>query len=991
MFSRYFLVFLLLLLAGGLLATFGWSLNAPTFIAHEASILRLPLLAWWKNLPLIFSRDFLVFTDGQFRPLSYALLAVVRTFVGAENLLFWHVWLLAFHGLNAILVFLVVRHFSKRLWSAGLAAVLFGFHPLSSVVVNRIDHFHYVLGLSFYLGALCCYLAFARLPRRGPYIAAVGLFVLGLLTSKVVFTLPIMLLAYEVLYRRSGARTVLMRLLPYAGFILILSPFWLFYKPHPLHYMYIDFPAGTLWNSFFSVVGTTGWYLRGLLLGWDIPVVFHEVVERIYGITHWKFLLWGMVDLGILIGAGWALLRKRWAGLGVVLGFGAMLPFASTAWNGVEDYVSWAYLYVPSVGLALLVGGLADWLWPSSWRSLQAGMLGVLCLVVLFYGTQQVRLNIASRSAEGYWRRVLGLNPSSETASVELGKAYLDQGETAQAFRFLFSPAVKQIQTSCLAMSRYYCVQGELLAAAIHLGMVGREKTGLRFQGYEMRAADLFYAVGAPDYAEEALGRTLMADPYNLAAMERMAQVLALKGYVPAAERLMARALEIAPSHPGGGRMRTMLEGLQNASEISESPRMVHPPEPGWLRYVIQGMRDPRLRETIIQSSEHHRNDPVIQMEAGVCLVKAGQKTRALSKLDFAVQALSSCAYPWAMKCWAAAEAGAYEEAEEAGQRAQELDPSSPTVHGVLGFLSGTLARDPKDPAYRHKLDQAIKHYRQAIQLEPRYATGHNNLGNLLVDQGRSEKAIEYFRHALRIKPDYAEAHNNLGTALARQGESEEAIVHFRQALRSRPDFAEAHSNLGIALARQGESEEAIVHFRQALRSRPDFAEAHGNVGIALARQGESEEAIHHLQQALRIKSDYPEAWNGLVMVLMGQRRFGEVIRVLRERLARAPDNLSVALRLAWLLATCPEPDLRNGSEAVRLAERVYRTAGYNNPRALDVLAAAYAETGRFDEAVQKAQDALQLAVSSGRAELGKRIQERLKLYKAHRGVRKQP
>jgi hypothetical protein len=165
MFSKYLLVFFLLLLAGGLLATFGRGLNAPTFIAHEASILRLPLLAWWKNVPLIFSGDFLVFTDGQFRPLSYALLAVVRTFVEVENVLFWHVWLLAFHWLNAILVFLVVRHFSKRFWSAGLAAVLFCFHPLSSVVVNRIDHFHYVLGLSFYLGALCCYLAFARLLR----------------------------------------------------------------------------------------------------------------------------------------------------------------------------------------------------------------------------------------------------------------------------------------------------------------------------------------------------------------------------------------------------------------------------------------------------------------------------------------------------------------------------------------------------------------------------------------------------------------------------------------------------------------------------------------------------------------------------------------------------------------------------------------------------------------------------------------------------------
>ncbi|MCK5526991.1 MAG: hypothetical protein KAJ05_07575, partial [Candidatus Latescibacteria bacterium] len=152
---------LALLLAGGLLTTFGWSLKAPTFISHESGMLSLPLLSWWKNVPLIFSRDFLMFTEGQFRPLSYALLAVVRTFIGADHVLFWHGWLLAFHGLNAILVFVLVRRFSKRLWSAGLAALFFAFHPVSSVVANDINSFHFMLGLSFYLGSLCCYLAFA--------------------------------------------------------------------------------------------------------------------------------------------------------------------------------------------------------------------------------------------------------------------------------------------------------------------------------------------------------------------------------------------------------------------------------------------------------------------------------------------------------------------------------------------------------------------------------------------------------------------------------------------------------------------------------------------------------------------------------------------------------------------------------------------------------------------------------------------------------------
>jgi hypothetical protein len=174
--------------------------------------------------------------------------------------------------------------------------------------------------------------------------------------------------AYEILYRRSGFRSTLLRLLPFVAFPLILSPLWLFYKPHPLHYKYIEFPAGAGWYSFFSVVSATGWYIKGLLLGQDIPVVLREVVARIYGIMDWRFLVWGLIDLGILIGTGWVLLRKRWVGLGVVLGVAAMFPFVSTAWNGVEDCLSWTYLYVSLVGLALLVGESADALWPSGWR-----------------------------------------------------------------------------------------------------------------------------------------------------------------------------------------------------------------------------------------------------------------------------------------------------------------------------------------------------------------------------------------------------------------------------------------------------------------------------------------------------------------------------------------------------------------------------------------------------------------------------------------------
>lgn len=820
-------------LAAGLLIPFVWSLHSPLFIADETSVLRWPLLSQWKNLPLIFSRDFLMFSDGQFRPLSYALIALVRTFVRADNVLFWHLWMLAFHWLNAVLVFVLVRHYARHLGSAILAAGLFGFHPLASVVVHRIGSFHYLLGLMFYLSALCTYLVFTATPRKRTYIAALGLFLLGVLTSKVVFTLPLLLGGIEVLYERSRVRTVLARLLPFTGVSLVLSPLWLFYRPHPLYYTYMDFPAGAGWSSFFSVIGGTAWYAKGLLLGWGIPAILYEVVEPIFRFTHWKFLLWGAVDLGIVIGAGWAVRRKYWAGLGPLLLCSALVPFASTAWNGVEDYVSWAYLYVPTVGLGLLVGGIADVWWPRGLRDVRIGVVALLGVTGVYYGVQQVRVNLASRSALRYWTRVLHLNPDSETAAVELGKAYLQRGDSAQALRFLFSPRTKQVHVPGLAMSQYYRAQGEYLAAAVQLGMAGHRETGLRFQDYEQTAAELLYAVGVPDHAEAALGITLMANPYNVAAMEQLAEIWIFKGYVAAARRLMEQALKLAPSDPGATRMWTRLEALRRFPSPSEAPAVVQPPSSGWLYYVLEGSREYSIRQEIIQLSEHHPADPIIQLEAGVCLLSNGEYDRALAKLDIATRSLSSYPYAWAIQCWAAVEAGAYEEAIAAGRRAQELDPQNPIVNNTLGILFSTLAADPRSPAHQRRLEWAIQYYQRAIQLSPRDASAHNNLGDALQRAGRLEEAIGQYREAARLGPALAEPHYNLGNLLAGQGKLDEAVEAYRKALQSRPDFAEAHNNLGVALLRQGRAQEAVYHFQQTLRIHPKDTRARENLNMA--------------------------------------------------------------------------------------------------------------------------------------------------------------
>jgi len=943
----------LVLLLAGLLISFWQTLHASVFISNEGSVLRLPVLSWWRNLPFIFSRDFLMFSQGQFRPLSYALLAAIRTFVSPENVVFWHLWLLFFHLLNAILVFFLVRHFCRHTGSAVFACLVFGLHPLATVAVNNINYFHYVLGLTFYLGAAWCYLSFVRLSQRRLYAGAISFFILGIFTSKVVFTLPMILVLYELLYCRSEVRKLLLRISPFVIISVGVSPLWLFYRPHPYYFRYPALSVRAGWNSFFSVVGATGWYLKGLLFGRGVPVILREAVERILRFPHWRFLLWGAIDVGIIAVGGWILRRRRWLGLGLLFVFIALLPFVTTVWNRVDDYIHWSYLYIPTVGLAFFIGGLVDELCSSQRRKVRQTALVVFSLLVVLYGVQQVRLNRFSRSAISYWRRVLRLNPDSETASRELGKSYLDQGKAAEAMDFLFSPAIKNIQPSCLVMSRYYCEKEDYLAAALHLRMSSGEEKGLQFQHSEMAGAELFYAVGALDYAESALGKILMANPYNIVAMDRLVHIWLFKGYPTAAGRLADRIARLAPSYCRASQMLAALEERQNTS-LFATLSVVEPPSPEWLRYVTEGARSMKLQEAIISLSDRLQCDPLVQMEAGICLARSGQPKRALSKLIFTTQRLSSFSYAWAIRCWVAAEVGDYRDAHEAGRRALELDPQSSTAHSSLALLFSKEAAEPRAPGRKEKLELAIRHYRQALQFDPNSASNCNNLGNLLRRSGRLDEAVEYYRRALRLKPDFAEAYNNLGAALAQQGKLEEAVQHYRRALRLKADFAEAYNNLGAALAQQGKLQEARAYLRHALDIEP------------LDR----------------------ETFYNLVKVLTIQRQFDQVISLLQGRLRQMPGDIGLGLNLAWLLATCPEARLRNGPQAVELAERICRTTKYRNPRALDTLAAAYAEVGRFDEAIQKARLALQIALASGQSKLGKRIEMHLKSYKAHHPVR---
>jgi tetratricopeptide (TPR) repeat protein len=164
----------------------------------------------------------------------------------------------------------------------------------------------------------------------------------------------------------------------------------------------------------------------------------------------------------------------------------------------------------------------------------------------------------------------------------------------------------------------------------------------------------------------------------------------------------------------------------------------------------------------------------------------------------------------------------------------------------------------------------------------------------------------------------------------------------------------------------------------------PDSAEAHNGLAVALVRKGRLDEAVAHFQKAVALKPDFTEPYYNLgdtLFYLEGKPR--EALAAWRAVLRIDPDHVAVLNQTAWVLATSPDASLRDGAQAVALAERAARVAGGRQPAVLDTLAAAYAEAGRFPEAVQIATQLLDLARKQDNRRMVAALQERLALYQA--------
>jgi Flp pilus assembly protein TadD len=267
-------------------------------------------------------------------------------------------------------------------------------------------------------------------------------------------------------------------------------------------------------------------------------------------------------------------------------------------------------------------------------------------------------------------------------------------------------------------------------------------------------------------------------------------------------------------------------------------------------------------------------------------------------------------------------------------------------------------------------------------------AVAHWNMGQLLQKQGRTEEAIRHYYDALAFQPAYLRAHCALGVALLGKRDWSGAVEHLERVVRDRPDDAPSHNDLGVALMLQGNVSKAVCHLHEAVRLKPETPGAHYTLGQVFLRLGRWGEAAAAFSQAVALRpqdSLYHRSW---AFALHKQGQIGQAQVEYQESMRLEPNWPQDALQVAWALATDPDSGRRNGPWAILVAEQASQATGEQDPKALDALAAAYAECGRFSDAVAVAHKAQAQASARGQMALASEIEDRLRLYQRRQPFR---
>ncbi|MFL5342486.1 MAG: tetratricopeptide repeat protein [Gemmataceae bacterium] len=324
--------------------------------------------------------------------------------------------------------------------------------------------------------------------------------------------------------------------------------------------------------------------------------------------------------------------------------------------------------------------------------------------------------------------------------------------------------------------------------------------------------------------------------------------------------------------------------------------------------------------------------------------------------------------------------------------------------------------------AKKGKFDEAETQLREILRMEPQWADARGLLASIYEQTGQLNAAAEQLEQVVRRNPGEAPARLALARIRDRQNRLDDAEQQLAEVVRRQPSLEVAHTGLGSVLERKGNLTAACEQYEAAANLIPTDPVVQCRLGVVLRRLGNWAEAAAAFDRALKLEPDRIEALSGKALALEGLRKFAEAATLYGRVVELEPTDLVQRCNLAYALASAgrdaeavrqfaeadrlnpawrtlalnearaqaagPDPARRSGTKALRTATMVCQATGYQQAQALDVLAAAYAELGKFDDAVSWQSKALDRLAYDEPESVRAGMQERLRLYESHQPYR---
>lgn len=322
---------------------------------------------------------------------------------------------------------------------------------------------------------------------------------------------------------------------------------------------------------------------------------------------------------------------------------------------------------------------------------------------------------------------------------------------------------------------------------------------------------------------------------------------------------------------------------------------------------------------------------------------------------------------------------------EALAEHALTIDEKNAVAHDLLGFHA----------VAQGQFGRGIEHLRRAIEIEPDDVEARGNLARVLLQLRRLDQAEPELREVLRRRPRDPRALADLGGLLVLAGSVDEGNKLLRTAIEVNPKNVEAHVSLGEGLEKLGQIEEATRMFERALaldaddlRARVDLARVRIDAASVYAEASDTanlDEARKLLEVALAMAPGNPQAEQQMARIDVARGDWRRAAERLGGVLQARPDWPLAESDLAWVLAVASDPDVKNPSEALKLAQKSWSAGNQQRPNFLDALAAAFAANGSFENAAKAANDALVSATALKQSALAARIARRLAAYREGR------